>query len=62
MAKRKLDPIQTDDMIKHAIRTPEETRNSINTDAFRVLGLKDNTTLVSSPVSGGLVVYVLARG
>ncbi|KAK4695957.1 eukaryotic translation initiation factor 2C, partial [Lecanoromycetidae sp. Uapishka_2] len=47
MAKRKLDPIQTDGMIKGAVRTPEEMRSSINTDAFRVLGLKDNSTLES---------------
>ena len=62
MAKRKLDPIQTDDMIKGAVREPEETRHSINTDAFRVLGLKDNSTLVSTHVSGSFAVHGTLRG
>lgn len=49
MAKRKLDAVQTSDMIEQARREPEMTRNSINADAFVVLGLKNNDTLVSGP-------------
>lgn len=52
MAKRKLDSVQNADMIKNAILSPEKTRNSINTKAFNVLGLKDSATLVSSNVFG----------
>ena len=57
MAKRKLDSIQTDDMIKNTIRSPEITRDSINTNAFTILALKDNSTLVSSHVYGCFAVH-----
>ena len=49
MAKRKLDSAQSSDMIKHAIREPNATRISITTEAFGVLGFKNNPTLVSAP-------------
>lgn len=50
MAKRKLDSTQIADMIEYASRAPEDTGRSINADAFRVLGLDDNSVvLVNGP-------------
>ena len=46
MAKKRLDSTQTNDMITHARRDPEQIRTTINNDAFRVLGFKNNSTLV----------------
>lgn len=47
MAKKKLDSLQTTDMIDYARRKPEDTRKSINAKAFDVLGLTGNRILVS---------------
>ena len=49
MAKRKLDSTQTADMVENARREPQKTKDSINEDAFRILGLENNHTLVSDP-------------
>ena len=62
MAKRKLDPTQSSDMIKSAIRRPEETRNSINVDAFRILGLNNNSTLVRSSYCDHVSVQEIVGG
>ena len=47
MAKKKLDSTQIQDMIENARRDPEPIRTSIIDDAFGVLGLEKNPTLVS---------------
>lgn len=59
--KRKLDPIQNSDMIKSAIRRPEETRKSINADAFRILGLNNNPTLASTSYCDHISVLEIIR-
>lgn len=47
MAKKRLDSLQNNDMINHARRDPGKMKTSIETDAFKVLELENNSTLVS---------------
>ena len=47
MAKKRLDPTQSSEMIFYARRDPEQVKTSITNDAFRLLELNDNPTLVS---------------
>lgn len=47
MAKKKLDSTQNSDMMKHARRDPGQIKWSIEHNAFDVLKLTNNPTLVS---------------
>lgn len=47
MAKKRLDSTQNSDMMSHAKRDPEQIRMSIKQNAFKVLELENNSTLVS---------------
>ena len=47
MAEKKLDATQNEDILNGARRDPDDTKKSISQNAFEVLGLESNPTLVS---------------